>query len=112
MNKKLLICASLLSFSIQANAAEVDMNMAEMQAMDKITGRVSIIDVPVNGAVSFGSFSVLVRSCKARTSRCRLCFRSRHHRRAIPCLSACFFENIRQIHLSFDTLSICLILEH
>lgn len=50
-----------------AFAAEVDTNMAELQAMDKITGRVSIIDVPVGGAVSFGSFSVLVRSCKTKT---------------------------------------------
>ena len=50
-----------------AFAAEVDTNMAELQAMDKITGRVSIIDVPVGGAVSFGTFSVLVRSCKTKT---------------------------------------------
>ncbi|MBQ8870740.1 MAG: DUF2155 domain-containing protein [Alphaproteobacteria bacterium] len=38
--------------------------MAQMQAMDKITGRVSIIEVPVNGEVKFGTFSVVVRSCK------------------------------------------------
>jgi len=57
----------LLLFSVPVHAAEVDMNMAQMQAMDKITGRVSIIEVPVGGAVSFGSFSVVVRSCKAKT---------------------------------------------
>jgi len=51
----------------QAIATEIDMNTAQMQAMDKITGRVSIIEVPVDGAVSFGSFSVVVRSCKAKT---------------------------------------------
>lgn len=50
-----------------AYAADVDMNMAQMQAMDKITGRVSIIEVPVGGEVSFGTFSVVVRSCKTKT---------------------------------------------
>lgn len=54
-------------FPLAASAAdEIDMNTAQMQAMDKITGRVSIIEVPVGGAVNFGSFSVVVRSCKTR----------------------------------------------
>lgn len=47
-------------------AAEIDMNTAQMQAMDKITGRVSIINVPVNTDVKFGSFSIVVRACKTR----------------------------------------------
>ncbi|MBR2299036.1 MAG: DUF2155 domain-containing protein [Alphaproteobacteria bacterium] len=67
MKRKFLLLSSALFLSHQAIAAEVDMNMAQMQAMDKITGRVSIIEVPVNGAVSFGTFSIVVRSCKART---------------------------------------------
>ena len=41
------------------------MNTAKMQAMDKITGRVSVIEVPVNSEVRFGSFSIVVRACKA-----------------------------------------------
>lgn len=40
--------------------------MARMQAMDKITGKVSEIDVPVNGEVKFGSFSIVVRACATR----------------------------------------------
>ena len=48
------------------HAAEIDTNTARMQAMDKITGRVSVIDVPVNGTANFGSFSILVRACKTR----------------------------------------------
>lgn len=69
MKNKLLFAflTSACCFYHTANAAEVDMNMAQMQAMDKITGRVSIIEVPVGGAVSFGSFSIVVRSCKSRT---------------------------------------------
>ena len=48
------------------HAAEIDTNIAQMQAMDKITGKVSVINVPVNGNVNFGSFSIVVRSCKTR----------------------------------------------
>lgn len=40
--------------------------MARMQAMDKITGKVSEIEVPVNGEAVFGSFSVVVRFCATR----------------------------------------------
>lgn len=41
-------------------------NNAQMQAMDKITGRVDVINVPVDGEVKFGSLSIVVRSCKTR----------------------------------------------
>lgn len=43
----------------------IERNTAQMQAMDKITGRVSVVDVPVNSEVAFGSFSIVVRACKA-----------------------------------------------
>ena len=49
-----------------AFAAEIDTNTAQMQSMDKITGKVSLINVPVNGKVKFGSFSIVVRACKTR----------------------------------------------
>lgn len=58
------ITSALLLGSVRA--AELDANMAKMQAMDKITGRVSVIDVPVNGEVTFGSFSIVIRACKTR----------------------------------------------
>ena len=58
---------ALLCQTFSSHAAERDMNMAQMQAMDKITGRVNMIEVPVNGEVKFGTFSVVVRSCKARS---------------------------------------------
>lgn len=66
-NKLLLgtaLCCSLLAFN--AAAKEIDTNTAQMQAMDKITGKVSLIEVPVNGNVQFGSFSIVVRACKTR----------------------------------------------
>lgn len=63
---KLLACSAIcscLAFSA-VQAAEIERNTAQMQAMDKITGRVSVVEVPVNGEVKFGSFSIVVRSCK------------------------------------------------
>lgn len=60
------LSAVLLSAS-SVYAAEVDTNMAQMQAMDKITGKVNVIEVPVGGEVKFGSFSVVVRSCKTNS---------------------------------------------
>ena len=65
LNKFILNTAVILG-GFAANAAEIDMNTAKMQAMDKITGHVNVINVPVNGAVSFGSLSIVVRSCKTR----------------------------------------------
>lgn len=50
----------------QGQAASIAKNNAKMQAMDKITGRVSVINVPVGGEVKFGSLSIVVRACKTR----------------------------------------------
>lgn len=60
------LSAAFLSAALPAAAAEIETNMAQMQAMDKITGRVSIIEVPVGGEVKFGTFSIVVRACKTR----------------------------------------------
>ncbi len=61
-----LISALMLTAATTAGASEIAMNTAQMQAMDKITGRVNIIEVPVGGEIKFGSFSIVVRSCKTR----------------------------------------------
>ena len=64
---KLLTAVAIgsLCLSGQVRAAEIERNTAQMQAMDKITGRVSVIEVPVNSEVAFGSFSIVVRACKS-----------------------------------------------
>lgn len=67
MNKARLLSAItvsglLLNIKI-AWCDDIEMNTAHMQAMDKITGHVTEIDVPVNGLVNFGSFSILARKC-------------------------------------------------
>lgn len=69
-NKTTLLLPALLGAGIgihTAGAAEIPTNTAQMQAMDKITGRVSVINVPVNAEMRFGSFSIVVRDCKTRS---------------------------------------------
>ena len=61
----LFLFALFCSFGV-AQATEISMNTAIMQAMDKITGQVDLIEVPVNREVLFGSFSILVHNCKTR----------------------------------------------
>lgn len=58
------LAAGLCSFT--AKADEIPTNAALMQAMDKVTGRVNKITVPVNSKISFGDFSLVLRSCKKR----------------------------------------------
>lgn len=66
-NKFLGLATLVIGFAANTIAAELPTNTAQMQAMDKITGKVSLIDVPVNSEVKFGSFSILVRDCKTRS---------------------------------------------
>ncbi len=70
MNKLKLTLSALLSCTClsSASAANIETNMAHLQAMDKITGRVSEIDVPVNGLANFGTFSILVRKCVTKSA--------------------------------------------
>lgn len=66
INKLLAPAVVLAALSAPATAKEIETNTAKLQAMDKITGRVNVIEAPVNAAVRFGSFSIVVRACKTR----------------------------------------------
>lgn len=67
MNDVLITLAALTSMlCLSATASEIPTNAALMQAMDKVTGRVNKITVPVKGKISFGDFSLVLRSCKKR----------------------------------------------
>lgn len=46
-----------------APAHAIAMNEVVLQALDKITARVSRITVPVGGTVSFGSLQITARAC-------------------------------------------------
>lgn len=56
-----------LSIAPKTYADNIDMNTAHLQAMDKITGQVSELNVPVNGLANFGTFSILVRKCVTKS---------------------------------------------
>ncbi|MBQ9235547.1 MAG: DUF2155 domain-containing protein [Alphaproteobacteria bacterium] len=59
--------AAVIGWHYEAQADDLDTNIARMQAMDKITGQVTEVDVPVGGIANYGSFSVLVRKCVTRS---------------------------------------------
>ncbi len=42
----------------------IDRSQAVLQALDKITARVSTLTVPVGGTVSFGALSITARACR------------------------------------------------
>lgn len=68
INRLLSVTALCSAFCAGSAAArEIAMNTAQLQAMDKITGKVSIVEVPVNGRAEYGTFSIVVRSCKTRS---------------------------------------------
>lgn len=68
MRNKIITVSALMFLGAvnQVVAAEIPTNAALMQAMDKVTGRVNKITVPVNSKISFGDFSLVLRSCKKR----------------------------------------------
>lgn len=71
MNKRIVFLAGVscfcLGLSSSLHADDIEVNTARMQAMDKITGQVTEIDVPVGGLANYGSFSILARKCVTRT---------------------------------------------
>ena len=66
INFSAALALSLSVAALNVQATEIETNTAKLQAMNKLTGRVSVIDVPVNGEAQFGSFSIVVRACKTR----------------------------------------------
>ena len=55
-----------LSVSVTASAHAEPYATAVLQTLDKVTARVSTIDVPVGGAVRFGTLVIRVRHCDKR----------------------------------------------
>jgi hypothetical protein len=63
------VLAALLLVAGTAAAQQgwVPQQVAELQALDKVTARVSTLRVPVNRPAQFGSLTITVRSCNARS---------------------------------------------
>lgn len=66
ISNTLALVSAICLMTGQAMAAEISTNSALMQAMDKVTGRVNKVIVPVNSKVSYGDFSLVLRACKKR----------------------------------------------
>jgi hypothetical protein len=62
-----LLLAALLALPVPALAQSwVPQRVAELQALDKVTARVTVLRVPLDRAERFGSLTVTVRACHAR----------------------------------------------
>ena len=57
------LAAVLLLWPGLASAAWIEGERARLQALDKITARISTLDVPIDTPVTFGTLSVSVRRC-------------------------------------------------
>ncbi|WP_142849799.1 DUF2155 domain-containing protein [Telmatospirillum sp. J64-1] len=69
MNSKLavtLTAFSLLAMPAAARAADMPMDIAVLQALDKATARVQKLRVPVGEAVRFGTLQIIARTCRER----------------------------------------------
>ncbi|WP_207537363.1 DUF2155 domain-containing protein [Sabulicella rubraurantiaca] len=65
MKRILLLLALLLA--LPAGAQEwVQRRTAEIQALDKVNARVTVLTARVNEPVPFGTLTILVRSCQGR----------------------------------------------
>jgi len=68
--RRTLLAALLLPLSTFAQEAEqqnwVPKRVAELQMLDKVTARVTVLRAPVGEPVQFGTLTILARACNAR----------------------------------------------
>ncbi|ONG47123.1 cellulase-like protein [Pseudoroseomonas deserti] len=62
----LLATLAAVPAAAQQEPGWVAKRTAQLQALDKVTARITIVDAPVNQPVRFGTLSVTVRACNAR----------------------------------------------
>ena len=59
--------AAAAALALTAGAAEADpYQIAVLQALDKVSARVSVLEVPVGKAVAFGTLEITARACDKR----------------------------------------------
>jgi len=58
--------AALVLLSCAAGAQDLQGDGAILQALDKITARVTTVIVPINQSVSFGGLRITARACRKR----------------------------------------------
>jgi hypothetical protein len=66
MRRALPLLAALLLPAAAFAQSWLPQRVAELQALDKVTARVTTLRVPVDRPESFGSLTITVRACQAR----------------------------------------------
>ena len=69
MARARLVCApvAVAALALSAAAARADaMQIAVLQALDKVSARVSVLEVPVGKSVAFGNLEITARACDKR----------------------------------------------
>jgi hypothetical protein len=62
----LLLLPGLAAAQPQPQAGWISRPVAELQALDKVSARVSVFPAPVGQTVRFGTLSITVRACHVR----------------------------------------------
>ena len=61
------LLAAMAALALSAAAARADpMEIAVLQALDKVSARVSLLEVPVGKTVGFGTLEITARACDKR----------------------------------------------
>ncbi len=58
-----LAILSVATALIVGAEARADGSTAVLQALDKVTARISVLQVPIDGTVSFGTLAITARAC-------------------------------------------------
>ena len=66
MRRTLLLAALLLPLGVAPAQEWVARRTAELQLLDKVTARVSVLRAPVGEPVGFGTLTIQVQACNAR----------------------------------------------
>lgn len=60
------LAAALVGWGLPARAERIENGVAIFAALDKVTARISKLEVPLNSTVKFGSLKVTPRACYSR----------------------------------------------
>jgi hypothetical protein len=62
--KRIALAAALAALAGAAEAANSPYTVAVLQALDKVTARISIVDAPIDQTVKFGTLEIKARYCR------------------------------------------------
>jgi hypothetical protein len=66
MRQLLIVALLALPLAVAAQSGWVVQRVAELQALDKVTARVTKLRVPLDRPTEFGTLTITVRACHAR----------------------------------------------